>query len=113
MNGWPLFAIVGGEALLVLMVIALIGWVIVPYVRLSRLRKRALDVTPQAQQIWVQEGDILYILDTNHTGVKCVSIHDGKSFTWWDSWPQWQQRLQNRVVWYTGQQRPLGPQDVD
>lgn len=91
------------------MLIALIFFVAVPFVRLEMRRRQSRKVAPSPEQIWIQDGDLIYIDFVDSTGVGIISsLGNGNVVKWKDSWPQWRQRLQDRVLWYTGQSRPLG-----
>lgn len=87
-----------------------VQFVLIPYLRVEIRRRRSRNHTPQPEEIWTYEGGILYIDAVGPTGVEVFMI-DPKTRTpykWKDTWPEWQQRLRVKVLWYTGQRRPLG-----
>lgn len=89
-------------------------FVVLPYLRMEQRRRQSRLHRPQAEEIWVQDDQLLYI-DAVHPalGVEIMTLDDSgdtrKMNRWRDTWPEWDARLQKRVVWFTGERRPLGP----
>jgi hypothetical protein len=105
-NVWQLIAIVVTAAVLY----AAIRYVLVPYFVLQAKRKASRTHMPQPEEIWMQDDQLLYIDSVNTTGVElmCLDAEKQQLHRWKDSWPEWQRRLEVRVLWYTGTRRPLG-----
>lgn len=87
-------------------------YVVVPYIRLETRRNIARKRTPQPEDIYIQDGDLLYVDAVTPMGVELMTFNPRtKQFNRWrDSWAEWAKRCELRVVWYTGQRRPLGPE---
>ena len=94
----------------VLLVIDSIYFVVLPYARLERRRRASRKHTPQAEEIWVQDGDLLYIDAVSPTGVEIMHWDaDNRTMNRWkDTWEEWRERLDRRTVWFTGMKKPLG-----
>jgi hypothetical protein len=91
-----------------LIIVALSHFIILPFIRQEMRRHAARRHTPQPEEIWIQDGEILYIDATSPTGVEIIHF-DGKTMNRWkDTWVEWQQRLKVRNIYWTGQRRPLG-----
>ena len=90
---------------------SLMRYVILPYFVLQRRRAASASHVPQPEEIWVQDDSIFYVDTVSPTGVELMSLDpQSKQFMRWkDSWPEWQQRLKSRTVFFTGNKRPLGP----
>ena len=99
---------------IVVLLVLLITYVVVPYVRLQRMRAASRLHSPQPEEIWVLDEGIMYINAVTPTGVEilytCTHPATGKPeiSQWKDTWEDWQKRLQLRTVYFTGQRRPLG-----
>lgn len=85
-------------------------FVIAPYIRLEIRRSQARKRTPQPEDIYIQDGDLLYVDAVTPMGVELMTFDPRtKQFNRWrDSWSEWARRLELRCVWYTGHRRPLG-----
>ena len=84
--------------------------VVLPWIRLELKRRASRSIRPVAQQIWVQDGELLYVTDVNPTGVELMSWNSERREVnrWKDTWPEWQRRLEIRSIFYSGEKRPLG-----
>jgi hypothetical protein len=89
----------------VLLLLALAAWfVLVPWLRLSLRRRASREHRPQPMEIWVQDDALLYIEAVDATGVELLTFDRQKHVhRWKDTWADWNTRLQNRTVWFTGQ----------
>lgn len=103
-----LVLIIGILLLLLLMTM----YFIIPYIKLQLRRRESRLHMPQPEELWMQDGALLYIDNVNTTGVELMSFdHDTKQFhKWKDTWEEWNRRLKVRTVWYTGQRQSLGSQ---
>lgn len=110
---------IGGEGLLALwgalLTVLLVTWlaaqfVLVPFIRQEMRRRAARKHTPQPEEIWVQDDELLYIDATSPSGVEIIHWDaQGKTVNRWkDTWPEWQKRVSARNLWWTGQRKPLG-----
>jgi hypothetical protein len=87
----------------------LLVFVLLPWLRLELRRRQSQGVRPEAEQIWMQDGDLIYIDYVDRTGVGIIAYSAaGGANKWKDTWPEWQQRCRYRSMWFTGQKRPLG-----
>jgi len=104
------FALWGGLLTIILVLSLLLHFVFVPFLRLEIRRRRARAHTPQQEELWVQDGELLYIDATSPTGVEIIHWDaNGKTINKWkDTWPEWQERVRARALWYTGQRKALG-----
>ena len=86
-------------------------YVIGPYIQLEVRRYRSRKIRPQPEQIWVQDGDLIYIDAVTPTGVEVIHMAPNSKTVnkWKDTWPEWETRVRNRSIWYTGRRQPLGP----
>lgn len=107
--------VISWRAIVGIFVALLILWlltqfVIVPYIQVEIKRRASRDHIPQPEELWVQDGELLYIDAINPSGVELMTFNPKtKRFDKWkDSWAEWQIRLKVRSVYYTGQRRPLG-----
>lgn len=103
------FTVATLSALATSLVMTLIWIAVIPWLRMERLRRRAKGIRPQPGQIWRQEDDMLYVVETTNTGLRLMRVdaNSGQVTEFTDTWVEWQERIQNRVVWYTGAQRAL------
>jgi hypothetical protein len=105
MAEWHVWAaLIGAPALY-----ALSRYVLGPYLMLQARRRESRSHIPKPQEIWMQDGGMLYITGVNDSGVEILAYDGaGKVSKWKDSWPEWHERLRLRSVWFTGNTRPLG-----
>jgi hypothetical protein len=92
-----------------LVIVSIIQLLVVPYIKLERKRNASKMHIPQPQEIWVQDDDLLYIESVDAAGIDLMAVN-GKTKAvskWKDSWTDWGQRLENKVLYFTGQQRQL------
>lgn len=102
---------IGGIGVIGMLALTLL--VIIPYIKLQAKRREARKRIPQPEEIWVQDDGILYVDSVNEFGVELMTItlsNDGrKNFQRWkDTWPEWNERLRIRTVFFSGERRPLG-----
>jgi hypothetical protein len=92
--------------------IGLVQFVVVPFIKVEIRRRTSRARIPQPMDIYQQDDTILYIVEVGPTGVELMSVDPiTRSVSQWkDSWESWQKRLQLRVVYFTGQRRPLRPE---
>lgn len=95
------------EVALAALALVALRYVVWPWARLEHRRRRSRMVKPAVGQVWVQDDALVWIADVNVTGVSCVTLHDGKLRRWEDSHASWAHRVNNRVLWFTGQTRAL------
>jgi hypothetical protein len=82
--------------------------VALPHLRIEARRRRSLTVAPARGQLWVQDGQLIYIEYADATGVEVISKIDGGGVVRWkDTREQWALRLRRRALWFTGQVREL------
>lgn len=96
--------IVGGVMLLACW--QLVG---LPYVRLAIRRRQSRKHIPQAGEIWIQPGAMLYVEAVGPIGVEVMAVDEETKAVskWRDDWQQWQQRLSVNGAYFSGQSRPL------
>jgi hypothetical protein len=96
-------------AVIVLVLVLVIVYVLVPYRRLRKARANSREHLPQANEIWIQDDQLLYIEHSDVTGVECLAFDpDTKTpYRWKDTWTAWNERLDKRVVYFTGQRQSL------
>jgi hypothetical protein len=84
-------------------------FLILPYIKLQMRRRESWTHTPQPEEIWMQDSDLLYVDAVSSSGVELMSydVKNGTFFKWKDTWDEWNKRLKMRTLWYTGQRRPL------
>lgn len=84
-------------------------FLILPYIKLQMRRRESREHIPQAEEIWVQDEGMLYIDAVSASGVELMTFDpiNKTLHRWKDSWPEWQQRLKVRTVFYTGRREPL------
>jgi hypothetical protein len=86
---------------------ALARYVLIPWCRLEHRRRQSRGVSVAANQLWVQDNDLLWVESVDKTGIWIVTLSGGKAHRWQDSHVSWQRRIRNRVLWFSGQSRPL------
>jgi len=94
--------------LIVLAVVGAVYFVLVPWLRMELRRKASREHRPQAHELWVQEGVLLYIEAVDPKGIELVTFDKQKQLhRWRETWGDWERRLRLRVVWFSGQRGQL------
>lgn len=70
---------------------------------LSRARTHARERLPAVGEVWMMDGEPLYIKAVAKHGVLLVVGVEGELHSWWDTWDDWRTRLNQRVVLRTEQ----------
>lgn len=82
------------------------------YLRANGARRLAMKIKPKAGEVWVQDGQHIYIKSVAKHGVLIVAALDtGGAHQWWDSWNEWETRVRERFVVKTEQTISFDPTD--
>lgn len=93
-----------------IVLLALGQFLVLPWYRIELRRKSSRTHAPQPEELWMQDEQLLYITAIGPTGVEIMQYDPvtKQMNKWKDTWPDWQARLHTRVLWFTGERRPLG-----
>jgi hypothetical protein len=88
----------------------IVRYLLIPYLKIRARREASLRHMPQAQEIWLQEGALLYIDFVSTNGVDWFAVdEETRAVTkCHDSWEEWKMRIKVNDCYYSGQQQPLG-----
>jgi hypothetical protein len=87
---------------------AVLRWALWPWAQLEHRRHRSRAVQPAAGQLWRLDDGLLYVVEVNVSGIRLLyTAPGGRTLAWTEDHQQWQQRLANRVCWFSGQTREL------
>jgi len=81
----------------------------VPMLKLEYRCRVSRSHCPMAQELWLQEGSLIYIESVDEQGVHILTLDPsrGQLLRWVDSWPAWRERQRVRCVWFTGRRAAL------
>lgn len=95
---------------LALLTAAGVRFLLVPYLKLRARREMSLRHMPQPQEMWIQEGFLLYIDLVSPNGVDWFAVdEETRGVTkCHDSWEEWKRRIVINDCYFSGQRQPLG-----
>jgi hypothetical protein len=112
MDWFKICILLASVAISVILFVVLLRYVVVPYIVLRLKCAESRKHAPQPDELWYQDGGLLYIINTDAQGVEIMHATPNDkggtdTGTWKDTWEEWNKRLRVRTVFYTGERRPL------